>query len=508
MKIEFGANDSEEIIFVHETWNDFGYCTLFTAYYSDGNSKRKIGNVSFATIKEAKEAYKSKKPDEWVDYNSLDYLPNSLEQSDDNIISLGNIEYYNKLYDILTVEKAKYILEVSNDIAYNLKILDSVMMEDVVRTSFLRGTSFFNVKRQLHRVANNGEQKISFSFSLKYSFNNTQNILKFDVDPNSKLPSNIYSIIGNNGTGKTTILQDIVKCYLKRQQVKSYLTHDSLAELEVFDDYENIPFESIVFISFSAFDQLKSTHFTTPNKFSNFKYIGNSTFIREENMEDNIPQYRQVMKNPIELEKDFESYLNDIKISPDKKKTWEQQVQKLSFDSKIFKFLEEYNTDKYNFSILSSGQKMIILALTGLISKLEEKTLVIIDEPESYLHPPLVSAYIRILSDLLKDKNGVAIISTHSPIIIQEVSKKCVYIIERDNDEKPFFRHPKSETFGENIGFIMDDIFGLDLRNTGYFKFLSELSDGDLHKAKSLLSSGQLGTEANLFLQIFLEGKN
>lgn len=42
-----------------------------------------------------------------------------------------------------------------------------------------------------------------------------------------------------------------------------------------------------------------------------------------------------------------------------------------------------------------------LLTLTKLVELVEEKTLVILDEPEEHLHPPLVSAFIRALSKLV-----------------------------------------------------------------------------------------------------------
>jgi predicted ATP-dependent endonuclease of OLD family len=72
---------------------------------------------------------------------------------------------------------------------------------------------------------------------------------------------------------------------------------------------------------------------------------------------------------------------------------------------------------------MSSGHAIVLLTITRLVATVEEKTLVLLDEPESHLHPPLLSAFIRALSDLLYDRNGVAIIATHSPVVLQESSK-------------------------------------------------------------------------------------
>ncbi len=40
---------------------------------------------------------------------------------------------------------------------------------------------------------------------------------------------------------------------------------------------------------------------------------------------------------------------------------------------------------------MSSGHAIVLLTVTKLVARVEEKTLVLIDEPESHLHPPLLS---------------------------------------------------------------------------------------------------------------------
>jgi predicted ATP-dependent endonuclease of OLD family len=71
--------------------------------------------------------------------------------------------------------------------------------------------------------------------------------------------------------------------------------------------------------------------------------------------------------------------------------------------------------------------------VTRLVESVEERTLVLLDEPESHLHPPLLSAFVRALSDLLVNRNGAAIIATHSPVVLQEVPRECVWRL-RDVD--------------------------------------------------------------------------
>nr|WP_279487084.1 AAA family ATPase [Aeromonas veronii] len=82
--------------------------------------------------------------------------------------------------------------------------------------------------------------------------------------------------------------------------------------------------------------------------------------------------------------------------------------------------------------LMSSGHAIVLLTITRLVATVEEKTLVLIDEPESHLHPPLLSAFIRALSELLYDRNGVSIIATHSPVVLQEIPKSCAWKMNRN----------------------------------------------------------------------------
>lgn len=256
------------IQFIYDNWNDYGYFTLYTAIYLDENDVRhELGKVSFATVKEAQNQYKNKASDDWVSYNSFDYLPKIVDVLTDNIISLGSIDYYEQLYYIFSEKQVSEILLNLRDIAYDLNLYEKHKEIDVINTSFLRGSSVYTLQNQLHRVARNGTKQIPFNFELCYSINENKNkVFSFNVDPNSPLPTNVYSLIGNNGTGKTTVIKDIVKCYIKDSSTQSYLINNSKVSLEIHDDYDNETFESILFISFSTFDQLNSEYFDNSKK--------------------------------------------------------------------------------------------------------------------------------------------------------------------------------------------------------------------------------------------------
>jgi hypothetical protein len=136
----------------------------------------------------------------------------------------------------------------------------------------------------------------------------------------------------------------------------------------------------------------------------------------------------------------------------------------------------------------------VLLTISRLIELVEEKSLVLIDEPEGHLHPPLLSAFIRALSDLLIDRNGVTIIATHSPVVLQEVPKRCVWILNRSGASARADR-PEAETFGENVGVLTREIFGLQVVRTGFHRMIAEAAVGRSYDEVLEFFAGNLGAE-------------
>ena len=127
---------------------------------------------------------------------------------------------------------------------------------------------------------------------------------------------------------------------------------------------------------------------------------------------------------------------------------------------------------------------------------MDERTLVLIDEPETHLHPPLLSAFIRAISDLLIDRNGVAIIATHSPVVLQEVPRTCVWKLRRSGSLSTADQ-PEIETFGENVGILTREAFGLEVTRSGFHQEIEKLvSDGMNYEEVIEQFGGQLGGEA------------
>ncbi len=151
------------------------------------------------------------------------------------------------------------------------------------------------------------------------------------------------------------------------------------------------------------------------------------------------------------------------------------------------------------FESLSSGHAAVLLMVTRLIEVVGERTLVLIDEPETHLHPPLLAALTNALSRLLADRNGMAVVATHSPVVLQEVPASCVWAMDRHGDELTA-RRPDLETYGESVGELTYDVFGLEMSSSGFHAAIAaEVASGGTYGEITSRFTG-LGAEARALL--------
>jgi len=142
------------------------------------------------------------------------------------------------------------------------------------------------------------------------------------------------------------------------------------------------------------------------------------------------------------------------------------------------------------------------------VETIEERSLVLLDEPEGYLHPPLLSAFVRALSDLLQRRNAVAIIGTHSPVVLQEVPKNCIWRLRRQGADA-IAERLEIESFGENVGTLTQEVFGLEVTDSGFHKILKDIVERTETFEEAVVKfDNQLGLEARAILRNLFYQKN
>ncbi|HFI0518759.1 TPA: AAA family ATPase, partial [Streptococcus suis] len=122
---------------------------------------------------------------------------------------------------------------------------------------------------------------------------------------------------------------------------------------------------------------------------------------------------------------------------------------------------------------LSSGQKIVLTSLMEISLFFDEQSMLLIDEPELFLHPSLLKSYIRALSMILKELNGFSVLTTHNPLTIQEIPHSCVYEMCKEKNKYKLQR-VEYRTFGENVSELMKNVYGIYLENTGYNQLINQ----------------------------------
>lgn len=492
-----------------DRWDDWGkYCTQFWLIVIDEQGiKHEIGSVKIGQF--------GLKPSaggpNLLPGHRIPDIPHTFTELDDTFFSVGQEDTYYENLSNLGDAMRDTILASLHDVAADPGLWQKAREEDVMGESLLRSVTTNSVERQFRRMAQGGARLTSYSFTFTPPKRMGGGLpaldLEFDVEKESKPPTNVHVLIGRNGVGKTHLLNLMTESLAADSAVGRQSGRFSVT----IPDEDDACFANLVTVSFSAFDrsELLPEGKGRPEGI-NYSYIGLRR-ITKDNDSFGKPKTTEM------LAREFVKSLGACQIGG-RKRRWSSAMRVLESDP-VFKsagLRDLIDTDLSDdeektrvlkiFGLLSSGHSIVLLALTRLVETVEEKTLVLIDEPEAHLHPPLLSAFIRALSNLLFNRNGVAIIATHSPVVLQEVPRTCVLILNRSIRESQADR-PPIETFGENVGILTREVFQLELTRSGFHQLLEEaVLANDSYQDAVESFHNQLGSEAKAVLRaMFLD---
>lgn len=480
-------------VLVQDNWNDwFEFETAYTLYLTFSGKKHHIGSVKIGRFGMADG---ERRPPLSEEFLSLD----------DNYFSLGQDDtYYDRLNQVIPDERESFLNSLRDLAIAPSELLELALLERVTTVSLLRSVSTETVEQQFRRIARGGARLTPFEFTYSSGDREGSSIaISFEVKPESKPPTNIHVIIGSNGVGKTSLLNSMTRALVDQKSPPS--------EMGYFDQqgFTNVDseklFTNVVSVSFSAFDRFEPISVPARGSVLQYSYIGLKTIADD-------PFEQALIKSNRDLAMEFGKSIVECRQGA-RRIRWKSAVDRLSSDplfrdwniQRVLKADDDVRdsakTAKKIFGELSSGHAIVLLTITRLVETVAEKTLVLLDEPEAHLHPPLLSAYIRALSDLLIDRNGVAIIATHSPVVLQEVPQSCVWKLRRSGNAVESER-PLIETFGENVGILTREVFGLEVVDAGFHTMLSEsVKQHSTYEGVLNEFNGQLGAEAKLIVR-------
>lgn len=431
---EFPKKTYPCIVLYKNDWNDFGYIITYEIFY-----EKQFGDQFY--LGDAKFLSKN---------NKTTTLPTSFTKLDYTIISLGtSLEYYQGLkseFDFNTIRK---ILIALNDIGYIPELRTNFQDLEGYKNAMLRFSSTELVLDKVFNYIENNQLDIeslnSFIYSIKLPAADDSHVVNFNFNKKlieesfeeTEFPFRINAIIGKNGTGKTQFLASMVK---------------SLAGIENTKGFEpSIPlFNKVIAISYSLFDNFPKP---SENSAFSYNYIGfRTTEVNtisdnelDEKLKNNLTKIIKLGRANV-----FYNLLGDI-----------IDLKNLNITSKDS--LNEDWLEKFEFSTtkrLSSGQSILFFIFTELIAEILPKTFILFDEPETHLHPEATSILIESLYSILTEYDSYAILSTHSPYLLQNIPSEYINVFQRIGNT-PNVVKLHIETFGNDVTEISNQVYNV-----------------------------------------------
>ncbi|MQS37321.1 hypothetical protein FFZ77_17325 [Streptomyces katsurahamanus] len=426
-------------------------------------------------------------------------VPDSFRRLDDEFFSVGqDVSYYERLRRLPEGERAE-VLRALRDMAGDEAVLVTALEYGVTRDSLLRYVKLATVRGQMRRLAKGGARRLSFGIGYVPPARGgaIPQQFTFEAVPGSEPPTNVHALTGRNGAGKSFVLSRLARA------VAAGEPDPDAFGLVTEEGRQGRSFANLVMISFSAFDAFPLLH---SDAMFDTSYVGL-------HVPGSAPPRFKTLH---QLRRDFTTAVRAC-MTRERTARWIGAMRTLDYDGGGL--LEEGWLDAFErtptvdgqvrrardlFGTLSAGHRIVLLTVSRLIEHVDERTLVIIDEPETHLHPPLLAAFMRTVSTLLADRNGLAVVATHSPVVIQELPARCVWKLQRHGDQLRA-RQPGIETWGENVGALTHEVFTLEVTESGFLKDLRILVDQELTYAQILARySHRMGSEARLALSALI----
>jgi predicted ATPase len=446
---------------VADDWDDFGLRTSFAVFYTDAQgNEREIGATKILQRGERKTT-----------------LPMRFQSLGEGFCSLGqSVEYYQALL-LLGQETAHEILRALRDVVFEPAHGEGLRDSEGFSKSLLRFSEAEKAYKEGGRLFGRvpiSSEGFAFSFSCKLEGFSRPHELMLDFRPVAGLPHRIITFVGKNGTGKSGVLARLAT-------------------------------------TLSGWDQAPPGSFTPGRpQFSRVLSLSYSLFQPFEVPRVNSTSYRYCglrnADNKVDLNALHERTVRTVEAlrSSGREQVWlelmrlEDLLGTQLLDLGTPRGLQEFST---LLRTLSSGQRLMVSLFSDLLEHISPESLLLLDEPETYLHPTLISTLMRMLHRLLEQYDSYAVVATHSPIVVQEIPARSVRVFERLGNV-PSQSPLAVESFGENLTELVDHVFHMNEDDKNYKTLLQELAKKNGHDYEKMLAlfDNRLSLNARMYL--------
>ncbi|WP_344694260.1 AAA family ATPase [Sphingomonas cynarae] len=500
-----------------DDWNDYSFQTLYHLHFKHGDLDSDVTYIGGVKILRKGQT----KSDPIL-------LTKDFTKLSSDWVSVGtSLDYYQRLNELPTKRRSA-IMNALNDVVSRPELVEDFENEDGWGTSLFRDNSDWRSFLDDAHALYEGNFSALADLSQAFSFTPAGTDKPIDLDfqspippfylgsyrhlgPSRKrtlLPERIVVLVGRNGSGKSTILSRLAHVAFASPQERATKPIKALGLL----DPPSIGFMRVITISYSAFDSFvvpglvaKDLAQTTQDLVAGdgrFVFCGlrdvaaeaqadvdrdqelNSD--EEESDEDEPPVERRTTTRlkPVErLADEFAAMVARIK-KQEKLDLLDAALKPLIDDPSFADLKEQMNrltgtsrSARTLFLGWSTGHKIVLHVVASLVAHARPRSLILFDEPEAHLHPPLIAALMHSVRIVLAEVNALCVVATHSPVLLQETLSRHVRRVRRKG-RSLVIKQPKLETFGESVGILTYDAFGLTASSTDFHKVLDLLVDG------------------------------
>ncbi|MBT2917640.1 AAA family ATPase [Vibrio anguillarum] len=109
---------------------------------------------------------------------------------------------------------------------------------------------------------------------------------------------------------------------------------------------------------------------------------------------------------------------------------------------------------------MSSGQLTFFKFALLCCLYIENGSFVLLDEPETHMHPNMITDFVELLDEILENTGSLALIATHSAYFVREIPQDQVHVFKKEANNV-CISNPRLITFGAPVDsisrFVFDD---------------------------------------------------
>lgn len=483
---------SDQIIIsaVSDGWNDFGFKIRGRYSASLGGGKNYIEGhifIGFLPKEYLKKSKHAKHSNSMFSLNGiLEEAGRSTLKSEDAPLfftMLPDMSAYRQLVKSLGTDEAERFLYAVKDLVLYKQIQESwvelALSSEVFSHGFMRDSepffAFNNADSVLGGVEEEDFSAISQNLNLTFSLEGykNQHEVEFRFSNDSLIPRRINILIGKNGTGKSQALKNFCRAALRYK--------DAGLKLIDTDREDGRPMISRI-LAIATPGETGNTFPPERKKTQKLFYrrlnlTRNSRSVASRSIGDALVQlarsnkeigqfsrwdlFIEALENVLPIDSIVIAKKGDGFV-PIKSLTRGNESAQLTRWSSIDRNSEPQIQISEEVYPLSSGQLTFFKFCLLCCLYIENGSIILMDEPETHMHPNLISNFVGLLDYLLQNTGSQAILATHSAYFVREVPKEQVHVFFESEQGVINVVNPRLLTFGATVDAISQFVFGED----------------------------------------------